>query len=367
MYDELKTLIVQGNETISNRFEELEQRIADTETKAARPRATAGSTKGLSIEAKALATFFESGEGLSRKAISGATGAAGGFALPEEINQVVQDQLIDVSPIRSIARIVQVQTPDYKLLIGARGTTTAWNAEATDRSTETNTPTLVEVAPTFGELWAYPSISQFALDDLVFDPEGWLQLNVTDAFAQAEGAAFVAGNGTNRPTGFLTGTPVATGDASRAAGVLQFLPTGTSGTLGSAPADLLVTMVYTLKAGYRANARWVMNSATAGTVRKFKDSEGRFLWADSLAAGQPPLLLGYEVVIAEDMPDIAANSFPIAFGDFGRGYLIADRTGLRIIRDEVTKPGWVRYLIGKRVGGAIADSNAIKLIKCSAT
>jgi HK97 family phage major capsid protein len=110
-----------------------------------------------------------------------------------------------------------------------------------------------------------------------------------------------------------------------------------------------------------------MNSATAGTVRKFKDSEGRFLWADSLAAGQPPLLLGYEVVIAEDMPDIAANSFPIAFGDFGRGYLIADRTGLRIIRDEVTKPGWVRYLIGKRVGGAIADSNAIKLIKCSAT
>lgn len=370
MYDDIKSLIIEGNENIAeikSRVDQLEGRIAETETKAARPRGVAGKGNGLSVEAKSLVQFFDSGEGLARKGINETTGSAGGFALPEEISRVVQDQLIDVSPIRSIARVVQVSTPDFKMLIGARGATTAWNAEATDRSTETVTPALVEVAPTFGELWAYPSITQWALEDLVFNPESWLQMNVTDAFAQAEGTAFVTGNGTNRPTGFLTGTPVATGDATRAAGVLQYLASGNASTLGTAPADLLVSVIYMLKAGYRANAAYVMNSTTAGVIRKLKDSEGRFLWTDSLAAGQPPLLLGYPVVIAEDMPDIAANAFPIAFGDFSRGYVIADRTGMRIIRDEITKPGSIRYLISKRVGGAIADSNAIKLIKCAAS
>jgi HK97 family phage major capsid protein len=138
-------------------------------------------------------------------------------------------------------------------------------------------------------------------------------------------------------------------------------------TASVSPADCLINMIYTLKAGYRVNGRWVMNSQTAGTVRKFKDLEGRFLWTDPLAEGQPALLLGYPVTIAEDMPDIAANTFPIAFGDFQRGYIIADRVGIRIIRDEVTKPGFVRYLIGKRVAGNLLDTNAIKLLKMAAT
>ena len=151
---------------------------------------------------------------------------------------------------------------------------------------------------------------------------------------------------------------------------MQFIPSGAAGAFLAAsasvsPADVLVSLIYTLRAGYRANARWVMNSNTAGVVRRFKDLEGRFLWSDSLIAGQPPLLLGHPVTIAEDMPDIGANTFPIAFGDFSRGYLIADRTGLRIIRDEITKPGAVRYLISKRVGGRILDSNAIKLLRMS--
>ena len=370
--EEIKTLVIKGNdrfEEVGKRVEQLEQRLNDAETKAARPRgigAPEGRSSVLVTEAKALATFLETGEGLSRKAINTGTGAAGGFALPEEISRVVQDQLINISPIRQIARVVQVNSPDYVHLIGARGATTTWNAEETVRTTETATPTLHAVSPAFGELWAFPSITQHAADDLIFDPESWLQLNVSDAFAEAEGAAFVGGNGVDKPSGFLHGTPVATPDGTRAAGVLQFIPTGNASTLGSAPADLLVQVVYMLKTGYRANARWVMNSTTAGVIRRLKDAEGRFLWADGLAAGQPSLLLGYPVTIAEDMPDIGTNSLPIAFGDFSRGYLIADRVGMRIIRDEVTKPGWIRYLISKRVGGAIADANAIKLVKVAA-
>lgn len=366
----------------TEKMEDLDRRLSELESFAPRhrrpylPDVSAhaeddGNRRDLKSEAKQLRSFFETGEGLERRdVLATGTGAQGGFALPELISRTIQDQLINVSPIRQIAQVQEVSSGDYKQLIGLRGAATAWNAEATVRASTAESE-MASVAPTMGELWAYPTISQWALDDLVINAESWLQLNVTDAFAQAEGAAFVSGNGTNRPTGFLSGpTPVATGDAGRAFGTLQYVPSGAAGAFVAAtatvsPADALVNMIYTLRAGYRANARWVMNSATAGVVRKFKDIDGRYLWVDNLAAGQPPLLLGYPVIIAEDMPDIGANTFPIAFGDFFRGYLIADRTGMRIIRDEVTRPGFVRYLISKRLGGILLDSNAIKLLKMS--
>lgn len=379
--DEIKSLIIEGNESITAvkaKVSDLETRLTEVETKANRPGGSfanrAEQTSLLATEVKKLHQFFETGEGLDRKGItSTGTGAAGGFALPEVIDNTILDQLRSISPIRQIAQVVQTTTSDYKKLVGVGGVGTAWNAESTDRSAETASPTMAEVAPTHGELWAKPEISQWALDDLLIGPEAWLQANVTDTFAQAEGAAFVSGDGTNKPTGFLAGpTPVVTADASRAFGTLQYLPSGAAGafvaaTASVSPADCLINMIYTLKAGYRVNGRWVMNSQTAGTVRKFKDLEGRFLWTDPLAEGQPALLLGYPVTIAEDMPDIAANTFPIAFGDFQRGYIIADRVGIRIIRDEVTKPGFVRYLIGKRVAGKLLDTNAIKLLKMAAT
>lgn len=374
--EQLKNLIIQGNETIvsvQKKNADLEARLAEIETKANRPGGMANKSDAsglIGMDAKKLVQFFETGEGLDRKGVtSTGTGAAGGFALPVEIDRTILDQLRNISPIRQIAQIVQTTSSDYKKLVGVGGVATVWNAESTDRSAETASPQMAEVAPTAGELWAKPEISQWALDDLLINPESWLQANVTDEFAKAEGAAFVSGDGTNKPTGFLSGpTPVTTSDATRAFGTLQYLPSGAAGAFAAVnPADALVTLIYMLKAGYRANATWVMNSQTAGTVRKFKDGDGRFLWADPLTSGQPPLLLGHTVVIAEDMPDIAANSFPIAFGDFQRGYLIADRIGLRIIRDEVTKPGFVKYLIGKRVAGKLLDTSAIKLLKMAAT
>lgn len=380
-FDEIKSLIVQGNENIDavkSQVAALETRLTEVETKANRPGGgftiASKDASPLKAEVKRLAQFFETGEGLDRKGItSTGTGAAGGFALPEVIDGTILDQLRNISPIRQIAQVVQTTSSDYKKLVGVGGVGTAWNAETTDRSAETASPQMAEVAPTHGELWAKPEISQWALDDLIINPEAWLQANVTETFAQAEGAAFVSGDGSNKPTGFLAGpAPVVTADAARTFGTLQYVPSGAAGafiaaTASVSPADCLINMIYTLKAGYRVNGRWVMNSQTAGTVRKFKDLEGRFLWTDPLAEGQPALLLGYPVTIAEDMPDIGANTFPIAFGDFQRGYIIADRVGIRIIRDEVTKPGFVRYLIGKRVGGKILDSNAIKLLKMAAT
>jgi HK97 family phage major capsid protein len=112
-----------------------------------------------------------------------------------------------------------------------------------------------------------------------------------------------------------------------------------------------------------------MNSKTAGVVRKLKsigDTE-TYLWQNSLAAGQPPLLCGYPVEFDENMPDIAANAFPIAFGDWARGYMITDRIGVRILRDPFTNKPYVMFYATKRVGGGLLHSDAIKLLKIAAT
>lgn len=366
--DDIKQLILDGNETIlavKEKTDKLEGRLADVETKAARPRASGVVANDIALEAKKLREFCETGEGLERKGINTGTGSEGGFALPKQISDTIQDQLLNVSPIRQIARIVQVESSDYRHLVGTRGAGATWRSEL-GAGNPTDAPGMAEVIPTHGELFAFPEISTWALDDLTINPEAWLQMNVSDQFAVSEGAAFVAGDGTDKPTGFLAGpAPVATADATRAFGTLQYLATGVADALGATIDATLVDVVYTLGAPYRAGASWVMNSQTAASIRKLKDADGRFIWTDSLQAGQPPVLMGFPVVLAEDMPDVAANTFPIAFGDFQRGYLIADRTNLRIIRDEVTKPGAVRYIVQKRVGGKLTDTNAIKLLKVS--
>jgi len=133
------------------------------------------------------------------------------------------------------------------------------------------------------------------------------------------------------------------------------------------PADAIVDLVYALEAGYRANAVFVMNSKTAGAVRKMKDNDGRFLWADGLAAGEPARLMGYPVLIAEDMPDIGANAYAMAFGDFRAGYTIAERPDLRVLRDPFSAKPHVLFYATKRVGGDVTDFNAIKLLKFSAS
>lgn len=313
---------------------------------------------------KAAADLYD----LGQKATDVRTGtaASGGSALPEMISTDIAKQVQDISPIRQIARVVSVGTPDYKELVDLNGFATEWVGE-TDTRNQTNTSNLGEVAPTFGEIAAKPEATRHSLEDLFFDVEAWLLASAVEQFSIAEGAAFVSGNGTNKPTGFLNGTPVATADASRAFGVLQYVPTGAAAALSSNPFDEVKQITYGLKAGYRAGSNWVMNSLTMAAFAKVKDGDGRYLMQDAVVAGDPARMGGYSVTIAEDMPDIAANAFPVAFGDFQRGYLIADRVGMGMIRDNVTKPGYVRYQMFKRVGGILKDTNAIKLLKIAAS
>ncbi|MEA3051139.1 MAG: hypothetical protein QOG72_42 [Sphingomonadales bacterium] len=303
--------------------------------------------------------------GIELKAVSGISDGAGGYAVPEEIDSQIGRLLTAISPIRSIANVVKVGSSGYRKLVTAGGTPSGWVSETAARP-ETGTPSFIEVAPPFGELYANPAASQAMLDDAAFDVEAWLAGEIATEFARAEGSAFVNGNGINRPKGFLAGATSAQTDSSRPFGTLQYLATGAAGGFGANPGDRLIDLVQTLRPPYRQGAAFVMNSATASAIRKFKTADGAFLWQPGLVAGQPDTLLGYPVVEAEDMPDVAADSLSIAFGNFRVGYLIAERTETQILRDPFTNKPFVHFYATKRIGGQVANSEAIKLLKFAA-
>jgi HK97 family phage major capsid protein len=294
------------------------------------------------------------------------TGSAGGYALPEVIERAIARIGLDISPIRRLAKVRRTSSPDYKELISINGAAFEWLGE-TDTRNQTNTSDLAEVAPTFGMASAKPQASEESLDDLFFDVEAWLIDEAADAIAQGEGLAFVSGNGTKKPTGFLAGpTPVTTVDASRAFGTLQYIASGQAAALPSS-VDTFYDVVYALRSRYRQSAKWLTSKLVLAAMRKYKDSTGQYLWQPSVTAGQPSTFLGFGVEEAEDMPAVAANAFSVAFGDFDEGYLIADLVGMRMTRDEITTPGFVKFYIRKRVGGKLRNTQAIKLLKIAAT
>ena len=294
------------------------------------------------------------------------TGSAGGFALPEIIERQIARLSVDISPIRQIATVRTVGSPDYKELFDINGAGFEWVGE-TDARAQTNTPDLAEVAPTFGMASAKPQASEESLDDLFFDVESWLTMSAAEAIAQGEGVAFISGNGTKKPTGFLAGpAPVTTADSARAFGTLQYIASGQAAAMPTS-LDTLYDLIYSLRARYRNNARWVTSKLVLSALRKYKNADGDYLWQNAIAAGQPNTFMGYPVIEAEDMPTVGAGAFPLAFGDFKEGYLIADRVGMRITRDEITTPGFVKFYVRKRVGAKLRNTQAIKLLKIAAS
>jgi HK97 family phage major capsid protein len=305
--------------------------------------------------------------GVELKSFSGASGAAGGYAVPREIDQLIDATLKSVSPIRGIANVVRTGTAGYRKLVTSGGIVSGWASETGARA-ETGTPSFNEIVPPSGELFANPAASQAMLDDAQFDVESWLASEIAREFAAAEGAAFVNGNGTSKPKGFLTYTTTNEADSVRAFGSLQYVASGAAGAFAASnPQDRLIDLVQSLRAPYRQGASFVMNSSTLAVIRKMKTSDGAFLWQPSMAAGQPATLLGYRVVEAEDMPDIAANSLSIAFGNFQAGYVIAERQETSILRDPFSNKPFVHFYAVKRIGGGVANSEAIKVMKFAAS
>lgn len=324
--------------------------------------------KAKAEHSKAFASYFRKGQeaGLHdlevQASLTTQVDEDGGFFAPDEVDTEVARVMNDMGAMRNVARIQTVGAATFKRLHNVGGTTSGWVGEEEAR-TETNTPKLKELSWNAMELYAEPAATQAMLDDSEFNIESWLADEVSMEFSEQEASAFILGTGVKQPRGLLSYTNVANG--SETFGQLGFIASGAAGAFVAAPngGDALIDLFHAPKRGYRANANWMMNDLTFAAIRKLKDSNGEYLFKPGLMEGETFQLLGKPVEIDDFMPDIAANSLSIAFGDFRRGYIIVDRMGIRVLRDAYTSKPYIKFYTTKRVGGGLNDSNAIKLMK----
>jgi HK97 family phage major capsid protein len=353
-----------------DKLDRINRALDDLALKSARPQRGSGTEplrSAASLQHKAaFEAYVRRGEAgslasLEAKALSAGSNADGGYTVPVEIETSVNQAVARISPIRAIASVRQVSGSVYRKPFSTTGFGTGWVGETASRP-ETTTSTIAELAFPSAELYAMPAATPQLLEDSAVNIDEWIAAEVQTAFAEQEGSAFINGDGTNKPRGFLDYPKVANGSWSW--GNLGYLVTGVSGGLAATnPSDKLIDLIYALRAGYRASGHWVMSRSTQGEIRKIKDADGNYIWQPAATPGSMPMLMGFPVAEAEDMPDIAASSFSIAFGDFGRGYLVVDRVGIRILRDPYSAKPYVLFYTTKRVGGGVQDFNAIKLLK----
>jgi len=333
------------------------------------PLGSDGSRSAVNLEHKAaFDAYVRAGSEDGLRAVeqkSLAVSSDGGYVVPEETEREIGRRLASVSPIRGISGLRQVSGNVYKKPFAITGAATGWVGETAARP-ETTAPTLAELAFPAMELYAMPAATATLLDDAAVNIDEWLAEEVETAFATQEGTAFVSGDGTNKPKGFLAYDKMA--ETSWAWTKIGYLATGVSaGFAEDDPADNLIDLVYTLKSGYRQNATFVMNRKTQAAVRKLKDADGNYVWQPATIAGGTASLMNFPIAESEDMPDIAANAYAIAFGDFRRGYLVVDRVGIRVLRDPYSAKPYVLFYTTKRVGGGVQDFDAIKLLKFGTT
>lgn len=374
--NEMTSAVNDFKATQAARVDELRREMDKLQTKMARPGAFVGSLQGdgdpsmrapNADERKAFDTFLRTGE---RKAVVNVgTSGQGQEAAVTWFDNTVLRMARDQAPLLKIIRTRKVGSfPAKHIVSNSRVMGSGWTGEQGERTgTDAPLPLVVEVQP--GEWWAMPSITEWALTDLAFDAETWLTQELVDEYSETVMATVVSGNGTNKPTGFLAAPNSATSDkVGRAFGTLQYFATGSAAALPSNILNMLLDVVHGTSWKHRQKASWVLNAATLGVMRKYNDTTGQPILIESTSAGMPTRLLGYPVVECEAMPDIAANALPIAFGDFDAGYVLdEDREGMRITRDDITQKGFVKFFARRRIGGAVLDSEAIKLVKVATT
>jgi len=287
----------------------------------------------------------------------------GGYLAPIEWDRSIVDKLVQVSPMRQIAQVQTIGTAGFKKLFNNGGTGSGWVGETAARP-ETNTPTFSPLTFTPGEIYANPAATQQLLDDAEVDLEAWLAGEVETEFSYQEGIAFVSGNGTNKPNGFLTYVTGASNAATHPFGEIALT---TAAAAAVVTTDEIIDLIYSLPGEFAQNARFTMNRTTQGKVRKLKDGDGNYIWQPSFQAGEPAQLAGYPITEMAAMPNMATGAVPIAFGDFRRGYLIVDRTGVRVLRDPFTNKPYVMFYTTKRVGGGVQNTQVLRALKMAAS
>tara|TARA_R110002153_G_scaffold11188_7_gene43184 strand:+ start:1689 stop:2909 length:1221 start_codon:yes stop_codon:yes gene_type:complete len=337
--------------------EGFEAKLGEIETMLKRP-ANAMEAKDVDLSVKAWDTFMRKGEDhmdeMERKALTVGTAATAGNLAPAEYVEELIKVITEISPVRSVARVRQTSNKEIEVPSKTATFAAAWTAEAGTRAETTGYTTSLNTIPTH-EMYALVDISGALLEDSVFDLEAEMNIEFAEQFAKAEGAAFLTGNGTNKPTGILDSTTVASETAAAAAALAT---------------DDLMDLIHGLKSEYARSASFMMNRATLGAIRKLKDTAGAYIFQTGFSgqAGLPNTILGHAYVEAPDMADIAAAAKPIVFGDFRRGYMIVDRIALSVLRDPYSQAatGNVRYIARRRVGGEVVLAEAMRALKMAA-
>lgn len=355
---------------IDRTLDQTKARIDQLALKARRP--SLGETRAEAMDPAArehkaaFEAYIRSGDaqGLKRleeKALSSGSGPEGGFLVPVPQERELLRRMALISPVRALATVREISGNQLKKAFSTTGPASGWVNETAARP-QTNSQILADLTFPAMELYAMPSATQSLLDDGAINIEEWIADEIETVFAEREGQAFIAGDGIDKPRGILAYTNVA--QASWTWGNVGFLATGVSaGFAATAPSDILIDLAYAVKAPYRQNGTFIMSRSTQATVRKFKDSQGNYLWQPPISLGQTATFMNFPIVESEDMPNIAANSFSVAFGDFRRAYLVVDRMGIRVLRDPFTAKPYVLFYTTKRVGGGVQDFDAYKLLR----
>ncbi len=283
----------------------------------------------------------------------------GGYLVPVEIEKNIERLALASVAMRRLARIVTAKG-EYTKPLSKGGATGGWVTEKASRP-ETDTPELTLFSPPMVEIYAMPSTTQKLLDMSDFDVAGWLLEEINDVFVTTEGTGFITGNGIGQVKGIIDTTKMIA-NASWEYGKTGYIAGGSATLLNNV--DKLVDLQHSLKPVYRQNGTWLMNDTTFSVIRKFKDGDGNYLWRPGLLENAPDTLLGKPIAIDDNMPDIGAGAYPIAFGDFKRAYTIVDHvSGTRLLRDPYTTKGYVNFYVTKRLAGGISNSEAIKFLK----
>jgi HK97 family phage major capsid protein len=354
----------------SDKVDRINKAVDELILKSRRPALSADRVAEPSEHKRAFDGYVRKGEAhglsaLEAKAMSIGSNPDGGYLVPQETEAEIGRLLSKASPMRQIADVRQVSSSIYKKPFATAGAAAGWVGETAARP-QTNSPTLAELQFPAMELYAMPAATQALLDDSAVNLDEWIAREVETVFAEQESEAFITGNGTNKPKGFMDYTKVA--NSAWTWGNTGYIATGVAGGFAASnPSDKLVDVIYSLKAGYRQNGRWVLNRSTQAAIRKFKDAQGNYLWQPAATADGNASLLSFPVIESEYMPDITTDAHAIAFGDFKRGYLIVDRVGVRMLRDPYSTKPYVLFYTTKRVGGGIQDFDAIKTLKFGLT
>jgi len=336
--------------------EQVNEKLANLETIIKRPN-SGFDTKQVDEHCIAFENYcrkgFDALDDAEKKALTVSNDSTGGYLAPPEYVRELLKTVTEISPIRSIARVRStgqrsVQVPKRTSTFAAQ-----WVAESGTRSETTGYNVGLEEIPAH-EYYAMVDISEQDLEDSVFDLEAEMQSEFAEQFAKAEGTAFVSGNAVGKPEGFMTNSSV--GEV-------------VSGNATAITADGLISLVHGIKSEYAKNGTFVFNRTTLSSIRKLKDTAGQYVFQAGmmLTGGVTNTVLGYPYVEATDMPSEGSNTFPVAFGDFNRAYMIVDRVAMAVLRDPFTQAttGNVRYVARRRVGGQVVTAEAIVKQKCS--